>query len=262
MARPGLKLGANLFCHLCGREYYAPPSRAKRSRFCSKECADSAQTGERRVIRCTTCGEEFSAAKDHGVWPKFCSNKCRVFGAPQPTEKRCPSCESVFLAARSSHESYDGLRIFCSNKCRVDGLKVGTMRQCLNCGQDFYINNAAARQRNEASCCSDKCGREFYTEERSKGWRGGKYLDVTQNMVRVMLKRAGFVSPYIGEHRVVASRAVGRMLLPHEKILHIDNDTTNNIPDNLFICGTNSEMQRRVQGSLPWPTQSNLDTYR
>lgn len=64
------------------------------------------------------------------------------------------------------------------------------------------------------------------------------------------------------EHRVVASRAIGRALLRSEPLLHINNQLGDNRPDNLFICGSNSEMLRRVHGTLPWPTSSNLGTYR
>ena len=77
-----------------------------------------------------------------------------------------------------------------------------------------------------------------------------------------MSKEPDPIHPYIGEHRVVASRAIGRMLEPHEPILHINNVNTDNRPENLFICDSKSEMAKRRQGSLPWPQRSNLDSYR
>lgn len=262
MARPGLKLGATLACKKCGKDYYVSPSRVGKSRFCSKACYDAEQTGERRTTNCLRCGREFQAAKDHGKWPKFCGLECRNFGAPQPSWKECPTCGGNFLATRSSHETDDGLRIYCSFKCSKEGLKRGHMRACICCGKEFYMNPAKARRSKEENCCSAECNNQFYKEERSPGWKGGRFLDVNSGTTRVRLKREGFVCPYIGEHRVVASRSIGRMLEPYEPIMHINNVKTDNRPENLFICGSYSEMAKRMQGSLPWPKRSNLKRYR
>lgn len=262
MAKPGLKLCATVTCQKCGKDYCVSPSRVGKARYCSKKCFKAAHTRERRTTHCLRCGKEFLAAKDHGKWPKFCSIKCRDFGAPQPKWKECPTCGGKFLATRSSHKTEDGLRIYCSFKCSNERLKCGHMRVCICCGKEFYMNPAKARQRKEENCCSAECQKRFYTEERAPGWKGGKYLDTYSGMVRVMLKRDGFVNPYIGEHRVVASRAIGRMLEPHEPILHINNVNTDNRPENLFICDSKSEMAKRRQGSLPWPQRSNLDSFR
>lgn len=262
MARPGLKLGETILCKKCGKSYYVPPSRVGKSRYCSKACFDSDQTGERRTVKCVRCGKEWKAAKDHGKWPKFCSVECRDFGAPQPKLKDCPACGVKFLATRSSHESEDGLRTYCSVKCSKEGLKIGEARNCICCGKEFYLSPSKKLRLKEESCCSNKCRSQFYTEEKAHGWKGGKYIDTNSGTVRIMMKRDGFASPYIGEHRIVASRAIGRVLKPHEPILHINNNNSDNRPENLFICGSNSEMAKRLQGSMPWPKRSNLDIYR
>lgn len=262
MAKPGLKLGATIACQKCGKNYYVSPCNIGKSRYCSKACFDAAQTGERRTTNCLRCGKEFQAAKDHGKWPKFCSVECRVFRAPQPEWKECPTCGGKFLATRSGHQTEDGLRIYCSFKCSKEGLKRGGMRTCVCCGKEFYITKSKARHSKEENCCSVECKNQFYTEERAQGWRGGKYINTNSSMVMVMLKRDGFVGKYIGEHRAVASLAIGRMLEPYEPILHINNVNTDNRPENLFICGSNSEMAKRRLGSMPWPKRSNLDSYK
>lgn len=66
---------------------------------------------------------------------------------------------------------------------------------------------------------------------------------------------------YVAEHRLVAGRAIGRPLTTAEKVLHINNDALDNRPENLFVCASNSEMRKRVGGTLPWPTESNLSSY-
>lgn len=77
----------------------------------------------------------------------------------------------------------------------------------------------------------------------------------------VRLERPGYSGPYIAEHRVVASRAIGRMLFSHEIVIHVF-ERHDNSPDNLFICASRSEFNRIRFGSLPWPTRGNLDKYR
>ena len=255
------KVEINLKCQHCGTMFTRPPSLARRAMYCGKACADAAQTGERRTVDCEECGEPFLSKKDHGVWQKFCCRSCFEAGSVKPEWKECPSCGGQFLATRSSH--IEGTRKYCSDKCRHEGnRKEGAVRTCVNCGTQFELKPSAARQRKEDGCCSLKCRREFYRESRSPAWKGGKYVNVVCGEVRVRLPRPKFVSPYIGEHRIVASRAIGRLLEPHEKILHINNVPDDNRPENLFICGTNSETVRRVSGALPWPKESNLSKYK
>ena len=257
-----VKTGAMLECAHCTEQYYVPRCRVGKSRYCSKACFDAAQTtSERRELRCERCETLFVAPQDHGNWPRFCSRACFQSGAPQPTTKRCPVCDSAFLAERSSHHGVDGLRIYCSKKCRDEGKKTGSSKVCVCCGNEFYLSPAAQRQRGEESCCSKKCAYEFYTREQSASWKGGEYIDSTVGDVRVNFPRAGWLSDWVGQHRLVATKAIGRMLKRTEPVLHIDGNKRNNDPSNLFICASLSEAGRRREGSLPWPRQSNLAHY-
>jgi hypothetical protein len=77
----------------------------------------------------------------------------------------------------------------------------------------------------------------------------------------VHLKRVRMASHYIAEHRLVASRAIGRILESHEVVIHI-RESGGNVADNLFICASRSEYAKRREGSLAWPKKSNLRTYR
>lgn len=259
MTRP--RTGLILTCEHCKTEYYVPPVHAK-SRFCSKACADAGQTGDRKTVACKKCGKKFLAKKDHGVWQKFCSKTCKNRDAPKPGWKECPTCGEKFFAERSSHSTPDGLRIYCSKKCSKEGLKNGFTKICINCGAEFYVNPSRARQRNEESCCSRKCQHEFYVNELCHSWKGGRYTDRTTGRIQVLQQRPGYVSPYMGEHRLIASRSIGRMLERHEFVIHVNNIKTDNRPANLFICGSNSEFSKRRQGSLPWPKKSNLEEYK
>lgn len=248
-------------CPYCKKEYQVYPSGAHR-KYCSKKCFDAAQTtSERRKIICKRCGEKFVALHVLGKWPVYCSRVCFKGDALQPAEKECPSCGSMFLAGRASHNTADGLRIFCSVKCRHKGSQGGFIKNCVNCGKEFYIKRAAQGQRPEDSCCSEKCQREYYVLEKNSHWKGGKYIDNTSGHRRQLCKREEAVGHYLAEHRVIAAQFIGRYLHRTEMMLHLNNQLDDNRPENLFICASIREMRKRYNGSLPWPEESNLSTY-
>lgn len=212
-------------------------------------------------MNCKKCGNEFTAVAVSGVMPKFCGRACFESGTPQPREKACPICETIFLAKRSSRETADGLRVYCSKKCLYEGMLKGEMRNCPNCGIEFYLKESAKKQRPEDTCCSRNCQNEFHVRENSRAWKGGEYTDNTVGDVRVNFPREGYSSDWIGKHRLVASKAIGRLLRRTEVVLYIDGNRQNTDPKNLFICASFDESRKRQCGTLPWPTESNLDTY-
>lgn len=79
--------------------------------------------------------------------------------------------------------------------------------------------------------------------EKNNNWRGGK----TTTKHGYILIRVGIGHPmadcrgYAYEHRVVASKKIGRVLLPTEKVHHINGDRSNNMPDNLDVVASNAE---------------------
>lgn len=245
-------------CEHCGKDYSNPPSIAKRSRFCSRDCASlHGRVAERRTLKCEYCDTTFIARADHGNWPRFCSRECFCAKTPKPEWRTCPSCESEFLAERGTH-SEDGLRIYCSTKCAKVGLMRGTTKKCISCGQDFYIKNATARQRKENHCCSFECRQEFYRRERSNAWKGGEYLNTGTGEKFVIVPTDDGRASYIGEHRMVAAKILGRTLTRQDVVIRINRNPSDNSPANLYVCASNSEFSKRRCGSLPWPTKSNL----
>lgn len=248
-------------CQQCGKSFRIYPSGAHR-KYCSKDCHNVAQTtAERREITCKRCGRVFTAKQDHGNWPVYCSRECFEGDAPQPAGKECPSCGALFIAERSSRATADGLRIFCSVKCRHAGALTGSMRVCVNCGVEFYLRNSAGKQRPVNPCCSVQCQSEYYVLEKSHSWKGGKYVDSGSGQVRQLCKREDVVSNYLAEHRVIAAKYIGRFLERSEMMLHLNGIQDDNRPENLFICASIGEMRKRYNGSLPWPSESNLTTY-
>lgn len=251
-----------VMCKHCGKKYMLAKSLVKVNNFCSKTCFDKYQTGERKEKLCEFCGVFFNAKKDHGVWQKFCSRKCFLDGCVRPEPKKCKTCGKEFLAGKTgTGRTSDGRRDYCSNECRHKSLMSGEIEECLNCGKIFYMNPATKKQRGEGSCCSSVCASEYYTREKNKNWKGGRYVDTGSNEIRINHPREGYVGRYPGEHTILAGKIIGRRLLRGEKIIHINRDKSDNRPENLFICKDNSEMVRRFNGGLPFPDKSNLHKY-
>ena len=251
-----------LICKHCGKDYQVPAWRAEKSKFCSKACYDNNQTtAEKKEIICQQCSVKFESKKDHGVWPKFCSRECFGADAPTPMEKECPICSSVFLATRSSHQTEDGLRTYCSVKCAKQHLRNGEYRKCLNCEKEFYLNKSKQRQRPDEGCCSQQCASEFYIGMSNQNWKGGRYVDYEGKSI-LLFSRPDRISKYVPEHRVVAMKAIGRLLDRTETVIRINNITLDNRPENIFICKTYGEFRKRKHGTLPWPKKSNLTSYK
>ena len=219
------------------------------------------RAAERRELACETCGDKFTAVKDHGAWPKFCSRACFLSQCVRPQEKTCATCGSLFVAS-ASRGTEDGLRKYCSNACRFEGLKRGDEYRCMNCAAPFYLNPSALRQRGKSGCCSVECQLAFYTGARNAMFKGGFYTHTKSGEKHLLLPRPGYVGKYVGEHRVIASQEIGRLLTRDEVVIRINRNPEDNRPENLFICESNSEFCRRRHGSLPWPTVSNLSQYK
>lgn len=64
------------------------------------------------------------------------------------------------------------------------------------------------------------------------------------------------------EHRVIASQAVGRRLAANEPVVHLNGKLDDNREDNLFICGSVTELRQLYSGDVEWPSSSNLTSYR
>lgn len=250
-------------CAHCGGEYSLPPSQAAMSRFCSVDCYRAHKVPkETRTITCERCGKRFTAKQDHGVWPRFCCRKCFCGDGPKPKNKICPVCGKEFWATWSAHHTEDGLRTHCSRACANKALKTGETRICLQCGKEYYLGVQQRISAYKEGCCSAECQHEYYIKDKSHSWKGGSFISAASGEKFVWKPGETKGRRYIGEHRVIASEHVGRMLTRDEYVIRIDHNPTNNSPDNLFICKTNKDFCAIRDCKKPWPTKSNLDTYK
>jgi hypothetical protein len=132
-------------------------------------------------------------------------------GAMRP----CAHCAAPFHTDSDRHR-------FCSRRCARGARRASQpTRVCEHCSEEFKPCKRTSR------FCSPSCARYGVAREtigqRADAMRGGG-AGVTY------IKRDGR-----HEHRVIAERKIGRALLPHEVVHHINGNSRDNRPENLEV---------------------------
>ena len=246
-------------CTHCSGEFKVYKSGLKR-KFCSMTCSNAHQTkSERRELFCKECGNKFVARTDHGKFPLFCSRECFAAKALTPEPKECANCGGVFMANKTrTGNTEDGLRKYCSNKCRHEGMRNSITKICLNCSAEFFMQPSLQAIRGEESCCSQECRVEYYKGARSSEWEGGNHFSQSIGGTQTYMERPGYVGKYIQDHRLAASRYLGRPVERGEVVIHVNKVKSDNRIENLFICGSMSQYAKIRSGSIAWPKAGNI----
>ena len=119
-------------------------------------------------------------------------------------QKYCKQCKKeIKLRYKVSKQQWAG-RLFCNRTC-MDSYYVGAN----------YPHN--------------------YSLDKNPNWKGYKtdgrgYIYIKQPTHPFANARA-----YVAEHRLVMEKKIGRFLKPHEVVHHIDQNPSNNLPDNLQL---------------------------
>jgi hypothetical protein len=185
----------------------------------------------------------------------YCCRECKTLDGQITFE--CPTCKNTITIAKSLRPR--GAK-YCSKVC-FDIAQTGEQVSLVcDCCKKSFTRKPSAVSGGEKTYCTDACQRKDMLGERHHRWKGGK-SKTTEGYDIVLTKRENRVGDYTAAHRLVAEQCIGRELEKYEHVLHLDNDKTHNEKENLFICGSISESTRRIAGSLPWPTKSNLSTY-
>lgn len=77
--------------------------------------------------------------------------------------------------------------------------------------------------------------RDKYVGEKSPNWRGGRFLSKGYMMIWMPRHPRSNNRGYIAEHRYILEKKIGRMLKPKEISHHINENKTDNRPENLML---------------------------
>ena len=75
---------------------------------------------------------------------------------------------------------------------------------------------------------------------------------ISTNGYKVFTKRINGEKVYLYEHRLVMENHLGRKLLPHENVHHINGDRLDNRIENLELWSTSQPQGQRVIDKIKW----------
>ncbi len=149
------------------------------------------------------------------------------YAAPRP----CQTCGQSFRPTNSALKKGKGR--FCSLKCRPKQSRDRVPISCISCGKTFEVKRYRAEV---AQFCSNQCRA---TGEHSNRWGGGIRHDAGYIYV-ANKNHPRSVGGYVAEHILIAERALGKPLPSKAVVHHVDENPSNNCPDNLVICENNA----------------------
>jgi len=148
----------------------------------------------------------------------------------------CKTCGKDFLVKRAHY----GRVLNCSKACGYAHRKAGSSvtLTCFKCGTSF-TTRPSARRDHEYAFCSDACSLGMQRKPQSD-WLVG---------VDGYVYRSGRMGKLL-QHRIEMERHLGRPLLDHENVHHINGDKSDNRIENLELWSHHQPKGQRLGDKL------------
>ena len=113
---PRISTQVTLVCETCKTEYKKPQSRAKTSKYCSKECKNKA-SAKYEIKKCEVCGIEFKSKRGK----TYCSRECYLKkNKRERVTLKCEYCGIEYQKPKGRETKYCSKD--CQNKAQSSGL--------------------------------------------------------------------------------------------------------------------------------------------
>lgn len=200
----------------------------------------------RTVLACATCGGEVrrypSEVRRLKTSRVFCSKECFLAaGGLKPKTghmKPCAQCGADMWETPSTP------RTCCSYACHnAAQTKTKVTRTCETCGKTFVLSRTQVANSRWGRFCSYEClGVSKRKRPLGRMHNGKPALLDKYGYVKVWEpeRRAGQLSKYMAEHRLVVEKILGRPLEANEHVDHINGVKDDNRPENLRIVDPNT----------------------